>query len=167
MERFVFKDDASPDEKLLLTIVRLAELYKKDCSLIFGAYGLTFAQYNVLRILDGSTRGQNILSRVSALMLVSGANMTGIAKRLERDGFILRKGVPEDERITVLEITPKGKKTLRSIAKERDRLITKYLKVYPSRSRRELQAMLRPCLKGASSSDSRRQSAFRFGNSHF
>lgn len=150
MERFIFKDDASPDEKLLLTIVRISERYKKDCSLIFGAYGLTFAQYNVLRILEGSVRGQNILSRVSALMLVSGANMTGIAKRLERDGFILRKGVPEDERITVLEITPKGKKTLRSIAKERDALIKKYLKVYPQHLRRTLQCTLRKCLREAS-----------------
>jgi DNA-binding MarR family transcriptional regulator len=151
MERFVFKDDANPDEKLLLTIVRLSELYKKDCGLIFGAYGLTFAQYNVLRILEGSVRGQNILSRVSSLMLVSGANMTGIAKRLERDGFIVRKGVPEDERITVLEITPKGKKTLRSIAKGRDALITKYLKVYSQDLRRKLQSTLRKCLHEASS----------------
>jgi DNA-binding MarR family transcriptional regulator len=35
--------------------------------------------------------------------------MTGIAKRLERDGFLIRKSDPRDERVTILQITAKGK----------------------------------------------------------
>jgi DNA-binding MarR family transcriptional regulator len=44
-------------------------------------------------------------------MLVPEANMTGLAKRLERDGFLIRKSDSNDERVTILEITPKGKRT--------------------------------------------------------
>lgn len=44
-------------------------------------------------------------------MLVPRANMTGIAKGLERSGFIIRKSDPRDERVTILEITPKADKT--------------------------------------------------------
>jgi MarR family 2-MHQ and catechol resistance regulon transcriptional repressor len=61
-------------------------------------------------------------------MLVPGANMTGIAKRLERDGFITRKSDPKDERITLLEITPKGRRTLKNIENEKDKTIAIILK---------------------------------------
>jgi len=151
MEKSDYKNDASPNERLMLTIVRLSEQYKKDCSLIFSHYGLTFPQYNVLRILDGSENGQNTISRVSKLMLVSGANMTGIAKRLERDGFLSRKSIPEDERITLLEITPRGRQTLKSIETERDALIDRYLSDYGEETKQQLQSTLRACLRKASS----------------
>jgi DNA-binding MarR family transcriptional regulator len=150
MENTSYKNDASPNEKLMLTIVRLSEQYKKDCSVIFNHYGLTFPQYNVMRILDGSENGQNTISRVSNLMLVSGANMTGIAKRLERDGFLTRKGIPEDERVTLLEITSKGKQTLKSIEMDRDELIDRYLSDYGEETKLQLQTTLRDCLRKAS-----------------
>jgi len=53
-------------------------------------------------------------------MLVADANITGIAKRLESDGFIIKKSDPTDDRVTILEITPKGKRTLKNIEKEKD-----------------------------------------------
>jgi len=151
MEKLDYKNDASPNERLMLTIVRLSEQYKKDCSLIFSHHGLTFPQYNVLRILDGSENGQNTISRVSKLMLVSGANMTGIAKRLERDGFLLRKSIPEDERVTLLAITLRGRQTLKSIETERDALIDRYLSDYGEETKQQLQTSLRACLRKASS----------------
>jgi DNA-binding MarR family transcriptional regulator len=147
MAKSDYKNDASPNEKLMLTIVRLSEQYKKDCSLIFSRYGLTFPQYNVLRILDGSENKRNTISRVGKLMLVSGANMTGIAKRLERDGFLVRKGVPEDARIAFLEITTKGKQTLATIATHRDALIDHYLSDYDEETRQRLRSILRDCLR--------------------
>jgi MarR family 2-MHQ and catechol resistance regulon transcriptional repressor len=39
---------------------------------------------------------------------------------MEKAGFILRKSDPKDERVTILAITPKGKKTLSYIEKEKD-----------------------------------------------
>ena len=157
MEKTGYKNDASANEKLMLTIVRLSEQYKKDCSLLFSRYGLTFPQYNVLRILDSSENGQNTISRVGKLMLVSGANMTGIAKRLERDGFLMRKGVPEDERVTLLEITMKGRQTLTSIAADRDALIGHYLSDYDEETRQQLRSTLRACLWKATGREKEKQ----------
>lgn len=54
------------------------------------------------------------MSHVSHIMLVPGANFTGIAKRLAKDGFIVKKSYFRDERITLLEITPKGKRILKN-----------------------------------------------------
>jgi MarR family 2-MHQ and catechol resistance regulon transcriptional repressor len=47
------------------------------------------------------------------------ANITGIAKRLDREGFIIKKSDPADDRATTLEITPKGKKSLKRIENEK------------------------------------------------
>ena len=149
MDKFGYKDKLLLDEKLLITIVRISERYKKDCSAIFKNYGLTFTQYNVLRILESSENGQNIISRISDIMLVSGANMTGIAKRLAKDGFLIKKNMAEDERITILEITPKGKRALKNITKDKDELIAKYLMNCSPGQRAELQSNLRKLLSHA------------------
>jgi MarR family 2-MHQ and catechol resistance regulon transcriptional repressor len=118
-ERYV--SDLSTSEKLLMAMVRAAEIFKRTHSAIFRNYGLSFPQYNILRVLDASRNGMNRISEVSRIMLVPGANMTGLTKRLEKNGFIIRKSDPKDERVTLLEITPKGKKTLKNIEQEKDR----------------------------------------------
>jgi len=120
MNKYIYKSDLSDDEKVLMAIVRTAEIFKRNHSIVFRNYGLSFPQYNILRVLDASTNGQNKMSEISRIMLVAGANLTGIAKRLQKDGFIIKKSDPTDERVTILEITPKGKKTLKNIEKEKD-----------------------------------------------
>jgi DNA-binding MarR family transcriptional regulator len=120
MNEHNYKSDLSDDEKVLMAIVRAAEIFKRNHSSVFRNFGLSFPQYNVLRVLDASANGQNRMSEISRIMLVAGANITGIAKRLEGDGFIIKKSDQTDERVTILEITPKGKRTLKNIEKEKD-----------------------------------------------
>ena len=125
-----YKSDLGIQEKLMVAIVKVSEAYKKDADAIFRNYGLTFSQYNVLRVLNNSPAGRNTISNASRIMLVSGANMTGIAKRLEKSGFIIRKSDASDERITLLEITPKGRQALANICSEKDELIRTYLESF-------------------------------------
>jgi DNA-binding MarR family transcriptional regulator len=120
-----------------MAVVRAAEIFKRTHSAIFRNYGLSFPQYNVLRVLDASLNGMNKISEVSRIMLVPGANMTGLAKRLERDGFIIRKSDSSDERVTILEITPKGKRTLKNIEKAKDRSIEFILKGFSGKEKTE------------------------------
>jgi DNA-binding MarR family transcriptional regulator len=115
-----YKSDLSTDEKVLMAIVRAAEVFKRNHSTVFRNYGLSFPQYNVLRVLEASENNQNKMSDICRIMLIPGANITGVAKRLEKDGFIIKKDDPGDERVTILEITPKGKRTLKNIEKEKD-----------------------------------------------
>ena len=122
-----YTSDLSTEEKVLMAIVRAAEVFKRNHSAVFRNYGLTFPQYNVLRVLDASS-GQNRMSDVGRIMLVPSANITGLAKRLVKDGFIIKKPDPEDERVTILEITPKGTQTLKNIKKEKDSWLTSMLK---------------------------------------
>ena len=128
MSESIYKSDLSIDEKVLMGIVRTAEIFKRTHSAVFRNYGLSFPQYNVLRVLEASKDGQNKIGILSEIMLVPGANITGIAKRLAKEDFIRKKSDPSDERVTILEITPKGKKTLRKIEKEKDEWLAKMLR---------------------------------------
>jgi DNA-binding MarR family transcriptional regulator len=142
-----YKSDLSADEKVLMAVVRTAEAFKRSVSSTFKKYRLSFPQYNVLRVLDASTNGQSRITNVSRIMLVPGANMTGIAKRLEKGGFITRISDPSDERVTVL--TPKGKSTLAKIEQERDQHMHAMLKGFSAEDKRELLEKVRRLTKNS------------------
>lgn len=86
---------------------------------------------------------------MSRIMLVPGANMTGIAKRLEKSGFITRASDPSDERVTVLKITPKGKTTLTKIERERDQHMHTMLQGLSAQQKLDLLDMVRQLIKNS------------------
>jgi DNA-binding MarR family transcriptional regulator len=135
------------DESIIMALIRAAEQYKKESGALFKKYGLTFPQYNVLRVLDASEEGRNTITNVSRTMLVSGANMTGVAKRLEKNGFLSRKNDPDDERLTRLVISSRGRETLRSISDEKDRFVESYLSSYSPEEKSLLFSMLKKIIK--------------------
>lgn len=138
MELGGYKPDLEINEKVMVALVKASELFKKDSDAIFKNYGLTFSQYNVLRVLAKSTNGQNSVTNASKIMIVSSPNMTGIAKRLEKNGFIIRKNDPKDERITLLEITPKGKRAIENIKTAHDDNMETYLKSFAKEEKKRL-----------------------------
>jgi len=142
-----YTSDLSTDEKVLMAVIRAAEHFKRVHSGVFRNFGLSFPQYNVLRVLDASKNGQNKISDVSRIMLVPGANITGIAKRLEKDGFIKKKSIPEDDRVTLLEITPKGKKTLQKIEEEKNQRLELMMKNLAKKEKAALLEMVKRILK--------------------
>jgi DNA-binding MarR family transcriptional regulator len=147
MEDRTYQSDLTIDEKVLMGVVRAAETYKRMVSAMFKKHGLSFPQYNILRVLDASEKGRSRIMSVSRIMIVPGANMTGLAKRLEKGGFIKRKSDPHDERATVLEITPKGKKTLAAIETDRDRCLETMLKGFSPAEKDDLLMKLRKLLQ--------------------
>ena len=142
-----YKSDLSTNERVLMAIVRAAEIFRRTHSTVFRNYGLSFPQYNVLRVLEASKKGRNKISAVSRIMLVPGANITGIAKRLEKDGFIIKKSDPKDERVTILEITPKGKRTLKNIENEKDEWLELMLKNLSENQKLQLLDKVKRILK--------------------
>ncbi|MCX7965828.1 MAG: MarR family transcriptional regulator [Syntrophorhabdaceae bacterium] len=146
-----FKTDLEPDEKLLMAVVRAAETFKRIVSSILRKYDISFPQYNVLRVLDASKDGRCKIKDICRVMLVPNANITGISKRLEKNGFILRKSDPNDERVTILEITEKGKETLASIEKSRDENMHAMLNGFTDEEKRiflnNVKRLLKNCRK--------------------
>lgn len=147
MAKTNYQNDLTFDEKVMMAIVRSAESFKRTHSAIFKKHGLSFPQYNILRVLESSDNGQNKISTVGKIMLVPGANMTGLAKRLEKQGFILRKPDPGDERVTILAITDKGKTNLKLIEEEKDQAIDIILKDFTRQDKDDLLDKIRIIIK--------------------
>ena len=108
--------EPSEEEKIMMALVKTAELFKRKSAAIFKEQGLSFSQYNVLRVLDAVDGGRKAISQVGKAMLASAPNLSGIAKRLESAGFITRRGADGDERVKLLTITAKGRRVLGRIA---------------------------------------------------
>jgi MarR family 2-MHQ and catechol resistance regulon transcriptional repressor len=137
MEEYRYSSNLTIDEKVLIGMLRAAEFFKREHS----------AQYNVLRVLDASQNGQNTLTRVGSIMLVSGANITGIAKRLEKGGFLIRRKLPNDERVTVIEITPKGRQALKNADKEENESLKTILGEFSEEDKNEMVEKIKKILK--------------------
>ncbi|MBF0525930.1 MAG: winged helix DNA-binding protein [Deltaproteobacteria bacterium] len=142
-----YKSDMSIDERVMMAILRVAERFKRESAAISKNYGLTFPQYNVLRILDASENGQNTIKNVNRIMLVSGANLTGITKRLDKMGFIIKKNDPKDDRLKWLEITAKGRQVLKSISEEKELNMKKYVKQYSDEEKSKILSVMKGILK--------------------
>ena len=146
-----YKSDMSIDERVLMAIVRVAEGFKKNSSAVVKKWGLTFSQYNVLRVLDASENGQNTMRNVNRILLVSSANMTGIAKRLEKNGFIIRTSDPNDDRLKRLQITPEGTQVLKDISDRKERSLKRYLTKFSYEQKSALLETLRAILRRSKS----------------
>jgi DNA-binding MarR family transcriptional regulator len=147
MNKANYKSNLSTNEKVLMGIVRLAEKFKRVHSAVFRKYGLSFPQYHVLRVLEASQGGKNKIGDIGKIMIVPVANLTGIAQRLEKEGFIEKKSDPADDRVTILEITPKGRKSLERIEKEKDEWLERMLKNLSENEKLELLDHVRRILK--------------------
>jgi len=145
--KYGYTSRMTTDEKLLIAVIRISESYKKESSLIFKKKsGLTYAQYTILRVLEGSEDGQNTMGNVSKVMHVTGSNITPIAKRMERNGLLIKKNDPGDDRLIILEITPKGRQIIKDIESEKNTLIGEYLTGYTDGIKKKILVNLRRTL---------------------
>lgn len=143
----LYVNDLTDKEKLLMAIIRVGEQYKRLVSSVFRKYGISFPQYNILRVLNASENKQAKTTMVSRIMLVPPANMTGLAKRLEKNGYIIRKSDPNDERATILEITEKGIENLKEIEMDKDACVNDMLNGFTEKEIDELLISIRRLLK--------------------
>lgn len=140
-------ESISLDEKVMILIVMASEIFKKKSSAIFKGYGLTFPHYNVLKYLVGCEGGRDTAGNVGKGMLVTGANVTGLAKRMEKAGLIERKADEKDERLTLLQITPAGCSVLETIQHIQERHVGEYLQMLSDDQKERILSALRQIVR--------------------
>lgn len=138
----------SMDERIMIAIVRVSERFKRKSSAIFSDYNLSFSQYNVLRVLERMPGGRGSIGEVSTRMLVSTPNLSGIAKRLEKTGCLVRRRDEADERRTLLELQPPGRQALDRIRDLQEANVKSFLAGSPADQKQawlnSLKRMLQP-----------------------
>jgi DNA-binding MarR family transcriptional regulator len=99
----------------LLNIFVTADLLGKEADRVVQPFGLTRAQFDILKILEHQTAdGSADQTALGRMLVVNRSNITGIVDRMERDGLVVRAGDPADRRIKRIRVTPKGRRLFRS-----------------------------------------------------
>ncbi len=68
--------------------------------------GLTYTQYVVLMVLWEHERVN--VGQLGDILKLDAGTLTPLLKRLEKSGYVTRERSKEDERITIISITPEG-----------------------------------------------------------
>lgn len=101
----------SPEQEAALNIVRTNDQIQIRFTRLFRDYGLTPAQYNILRILRGEGKPLPILEIASRTVTVV-PGITGLIDRLEQAGFVCRERCEQDRRVIYVALTEKAAKVL-------------------------------------------------------
>jgi homoprotocatechuate degradation regulator HpaR len=100
------------------------------------AHGLSDQQWRVLRVLG--EHGAVETGRIASEAFISGPSLTGVLARMERDGLITRERGPADQRRTVVQATPAGRKLARALARS---IEAHYGSVEQALGKRKLQTL--------------------------
>lgn len=101
--------DRFTPENILPLLQTIADLVEKRCHRFLSRnYGLTMPQYQLL--LAAMYGGATTLGSLADQLNCSRGNLTGVADRLERDGWLVRERSTEDRRVVNIRLTEKGKK---------------------------------------------------------
>lgn len=99
-------DKFSPDN-ILPVLQTIADLVEKRCHRFLSRkYGLTMPQYQLL--LAAMYGDATTLGSLADELNCSRGNLTGVADRLERDGWLVRERSTEDRRVVNIRLTEKG-----------------------------------------------------------
>jgi DNA-binding MarR family transcriptional regulator len=96
-------------DNILPLLQTIADLVEKRCHrFLTRRYGLTMPQYHLL--LAAVYGDATTLGSLADELNCSRGNLTGVADRLERDGWLVRERSTEDRRVVNIRLTEKGTK---------------------------------------------------------
>src|SRR5262245_39477999 len=103
------------EENAVRALVRAFGLLERVMQPYFSQFGITGAQWGVLRTLDraeqAGLRGLR-LTDLSDRLLVRPPSVTGVVDRLERAGLVVRDASPTDLRAKEVRLTARGRQRL-------------------------------------------------------
>lgn len=92
---------------LVLNVLTTARALEKAAARVFRPHGLTTAQFNVLTVLSRNPDGMRASALADALV-VDPSNVTGLLRRMSKEGLITELGNEADRRQYNVGLSPKG-----------------------------------------------------------
>ncbi len=92
----------------MLNLLVAADAVRLRMEKLCAAYGITQAQYNVLRILRGVHPNGHPRREIIERLVEHAPDVTRLVDRMEKTGLVERDRSAEDRRLSLTRITPKG-----------------------------------------------------------
>jgi DNA-binding MarR family transcriptional regulator len=105
-------EDAAPGMAAVTTLVRANQILVARIDAILRKHDLTFARFEVLRLLAFSRSGGLPMGKLGDRLQVHPASVTNAVSRLEADGLVERRVNPQDSRSTIAQILPAGRRRI-------------------------------------------------------
>ena len=140
-------DEAAPGMAAVTTITRVQQILGSRVEEALAPFGLTFARFEILRLLGFSRNGSLPMGKISDRLQVHPASVTSAVKRLEREGLIERVTDDDDNRVVLAVLLAKGRELLEpATASVNEVFVTLGL---PTRQLETLVGMLDPIRRAA------------------
>jgi DNA-binding MarR family transcriptional regulator len=98
--------------RLATSIMRVHQILLARLDGALKPFGITFARYEVLRLLSFSSSGSLPLSKIGERLMVHPTSVTNVIDRLVADGLVDRNVDPSDRRRALASLTPAGRTVL-------------------------------------------------------
>jgi len=108
-ERHVGPADAM---RLATSLMRVHQLVLAELDAAVKPFGITFARYEVLRLLSFSSSGSLPLSKIGQRLMVHPTSVTNVIDRLTADGLVDRATDATDRRRVLASLTSDGRRVL-------------------------------------------------------
>jgi MarR family transcriptional regulator, organic hydroperoxide resistance regulator len=109
---------ASAAHEGVVSVMRTADLLRRQMAALVEPFGITVQQFNVLRILRGGGPDGLPTLEVGARMIEETPGVTRLLDRLETKGLVRRQRCPKDRRQHLCWITQEGLDLLASLDDE-------------------------------------------------
>lgn len=104
--------EAASGMAAVTTITRVQQILAGRVEEALAPLGLSFARFEILRLLGFSRQGRLPMGKISDRLQVHPASVTSAVKRLEREGLMERVIGQDDNRIVLAALLPKGRALL-------------------------------------------------------
>lgn len=105
-------EEAASGMAAVTTITRVQQILVGRVEEALAPLGLTFARFEILRLLGFTRTGRLPMGKISDRLQVHPASVTSAVKRLEREGLIRRESSHDDNRIVLAVLQPRGETVL-------------------------------------------------------
>lgn len=101
--------DAAPGMAAVTSVMRAQQVFLARVDERLAPFQLTFARYELLRLLAFTRHGELPLGKLGDRLQVHATSITSAVNRLEGQGFVERRPHPSDRRTTLAVITEAGR----------------------------------------------------------
>ena len=130
----------TPRPSLTLTLLQAREATMAFFRPALNAHDLTEQQWRVIRILR--QQGELESHQLAELACILKPSMSGVLKRLERDGVVARRKSPEDQRRVFISLTDKGQQAFLAMSEEMARNYERILSQFGEAKLEQLMQLL-------------------------
>lgn len=123
-------ENSDPQQRAFLRLMRVAESAERTVEACLKNRGINLSQYLTLDCLI--RRGPQPQTAIAKFLSRTGGNVSAVVAKLVNMGYVVRLESTEDQRMTIVKVTPGGEAFFESVHNEYRYSIDQYFSMLPS-----------------------------------